>query len=205
MYRIHRERDYGQRVRPAPLSQHWEDSSPAFISKLWRPCPGKILNILCPQFVPDSSLLNLQVHGNRNSMMQYIHVYSCWSRTGFFLFGLCLTETTFTTTIGAYCFCFVFFEGMCFISERNITLEIKLKSDFLKCTTITWQQQKKNALYFLHVVIWFKEAVSVTVHQMEDCQFGQIVQFISNASRWQHLLISASVPSRCAFCLMGAQ
>ena len=40
----------------------------------WWSCQGKKIidySLLCPQFVPDSLLLDLQVHGNRNSIITY--------------------------------------------------------------------------------------------------------------------------------------
>lgn len=118
------------------------------------------LSLLCPQFVPDGLLLNLQVHGNRNSMMQNI-TYNPTDQDPFLsLYFVCrLTATTFSTTLGAYWF------------------SLKARVSFQKETHLrikrVWFPQKydhhsttaKNALYFLHVVIGFKEAVSVTVHQ----------------------------------------
>lgn len=43
------------------------------------------LSLLCPQFVPNGLLLNLQVHGNRNSMMQNI-TYNLIDQDPFFCF-----------------------------------------------------------------------------------------------------------------------
>lgn len=53
------------------------------------------LSFLCPQFVPDGMLLTLQVHGNRNSMMQNM-TYNPINQDPFFLF-YCYFATTFTT------------------------------------------------------------------------------------------------------------
>lgn len=69
---------------------------------------GKDSSLLCPQFVPDELSLNLQVHGNRNSMMQNITYNPIDQDPLLFFF---LTATTSSQTIGAYCF-----EGL--ISQR---------------------------------------------------------------------------------------
>lgn len=63
------------------------------------------LSSLCPQFVPDGLLLTLQVHGDRNSMMQNI-TYSPVDQDPFLSFSsvFCFIVPSFTTTIGAYWF-----------------------------------------------------------------------------------------------------
>lgn len=58
--------------------------------------------VSCPQFVPDGLLLNLQVHGNRNSMMQNI-TYIPIDQSPLFSFLLFfLPDPTFTTNY--WCF-----------------------------------------------------------------------------------------------------
>lgn len=158
------------------------------------------LSLLCPKLVPVELLLSLQMHGNRNSMMQ-ITTYNPTDQVPFVPFLLFLF---YWHSFSQLLVLPGFFEDTCLFFIKKFTVEVK-ESEIPKSRTIT-QQQQKNALYFLLVVVGFKQAVSLTLYQMRDYQCGKIVQFIGISSRWQHLLISASVLSWWDFCLVkGAQ
>lgn len=97
---------------------------------------GKDLSLLCPKLVPDG--LNLQVHGNRNSMMQII-TYNPIDQDPFFFPFLLFTATTSTTTLGAYLL--VSIDGACFSSQSH--------SDLLKSRIITRPQPKMHFIFYL--------------------------------------------------------
>lgn len=82
------------------------------------------LSLLCPQFVPVELLLSLQMHGNRNSMMQNT-TYNPTDQDPFVLFLLFLfDDTTLTTTIGASWF---LWRDM-LIFRKKFTIEVKENS-----------------------------------------------------------------------------
>lgn len=60
------------------------------------------LSFLLPQLIPDGLLFYLQVHGDRNSMMQNI-TYNPADQDLFVPFSFCSTATNFTNT-GAHWF-----------------------------------------------------------------------------------------------------
>lgn len=84
------------------LPCYQKDNSTAFIGS----CDDheRDLSFLCPQFVPDGMLLTLQVHGNRNSMMQNM-TYNPINQDPFFYFIAILPQLS-PQTIGAYCYWF---------------------------------------------------------------------------------------------------
>lgn len=79
------------------------------------------LSLLCPQFVPQGLLLNLQVHGNRNSMMQNI-TYNPIDQDPFisFLFCFRLPQLLVLTVL-------VFFRRLVLHLTRKFTSEVTQK------------------------------------------------------------------------------